>query len=151
MDRDEGQDMSGQGAAPTPPLKRGISRREAVNYSLVALASAALGGSAVWLARRSVHDAATTGLLEIFKKDAPTGELWEAWKRRGWDSQGGKGRSQVQDKSGNPKCQPFVVDKYWTLPVGKHFVDSGDRSGHRTVKCAGNTQGGNDLRPPGMG
>ena len=87
MDR-EGQDVSSGNAAPTPPSKRGMSRREAVNYSLVSLASAALGGSAVWLARRSAHDAATTGLLEIFKKDAPTGELWEAWKRRGWVKEG---------------------------------------------------------------
>ena len=88
MDRNEGQNVSGQGAAPMPPSKRGISRREAVNYSLVALASGALGGSAVWLARRSARDAATTGLLEIFKNDAPTGELWEAWKRRGWVKEG---------------------------------------------------------------
>ncbi|MBI5396703.1 MAG: AmmeMemoRadiSam system radical SAM enzyme [Verrucomicrobia bacterium] len=80
--------MSGQGAAPTPPTTRGFSRREAINYTLVALASAAGGGSAVWLARRSARDAVTTGLLEIFKKDAPTGELWEAWKRRGWVKEG---------------------------------------------------------------
>ena len=39
----------------TSPLRRPVSRREAINYCLVGLASAACGGSMVWLLRNAMR------------------------------------------------------------------------------------------------
>jgi pyruvate formate lyase activating enzyme len=88
MVRKTGQDVAGgasaDDAAAASRFNRGITRRAAINYALTALAGAAGGGSLVWMAWRSARDAKTTGLLEIFKGDAPTGPFLEAWKQRGW-------------------------------------------------------------------
>ena len=73
---------------PSAQGKRGLTRREAINRTVVGLACAAGGGAVVTLMSRIARDARTTGLLEIFKNDAPTGRLWEAWKQRGWVKEG---------------------------------------------------------------
>ncbi len=58
-----------------------FAARDAMKYSAAGLACLACGGSAVFfLARRSKADAADT----VFKGDAPSGKLWELWRKRGW-------------------------------------------------------------------
>jgi pyruvate formate lyase activating enzyme len=90
MDKETGHDVTAgiDTANPAGPGKRGCTRREAINRTLAGLAGAAGGGAVVALAARFARDARTTGTLEIFKNDAPTGPLWEAWKQRGWVKEG---------------------------------------------------------------
>jgi pyruvate formate lyase activating enzyme len=58
-----------------------LSRRTAVRYGLVGLSGAA-GVSALWWYLR--HAAAEATPAEIFRGDAPTGQLWDLWRQRGW-------------------------------------------------------------------
>ncbi len=59
-----------------------ISRRQAIGTGTMGLASFAISDPVKtfmnWLASFAAPD---TG---VFKKDAPVGELWELWKKRGW-------------------------------------------------------------------
>lgn len=59
---------------------RRLSRRHALRYGAAGLAGAAGVGSLWWYLLHA-GDAAPA---EIFKGDAPTGQLWEQWRARGW-------------------------------------------------------------------
>jgi pyruvate formate lyase activating enzyme len=53
---------------------------------LIGLACAAGGGSLIWsLVKAARSDAEISG---IFKGDAPTGKVWDAWVQRGWVKEG---------------------------------------------------------------
>ena len=86
MDQDEipqvnDHDTAGTPETETPARRSGISRRQVIRYGAGGLASLSLGGAAAWYFRDLTERAAAA---EVFKNDAPKGELWEAWKRRGW-------------------------------------------------------------------
>jgi pyruvate formate lyase activating enzyme len=72
------------GVTPASAGRKGISRREAINYCLVGLAGAAGGGAAVWMLRNAMRP--NPGA--VFSGDAPTGELWRLWQQRGWVKEG---------------------------------------------------------------
>jgi len=57
-----------------------ISRRTIVKYGAVAVASISGVCAATWHVMRS----AAASAASIFKRDAPSGELWDQWKQRGW-------------------------------------------------------------------
>jgi len=81
----EGQDevLSSQGAPGTggPVLARPITRREAIKYGLLGLAGlSSLGTAVCYLAGCAGSEPAATGI----SGDAPTGEVWDLWQRRGW-------------------------------------------------------------------
>ncbi len=91
MDQETGQEVTAGGGGAQAPAGGGrgrLTRREAINRALVGLAGAAGGGAVVALAARLARDSGTAGRLEVFKGDAPGGELWEAWQRRGWAREG---------------------------------------------------------------
>lgn len=57
------------------------SRRDLLRYGVVGLVGlSACGAAAYYLARRSGALPPT----EVFRQDAPQGELWEQWQARGW-------------------------------------------------------------------
>ena len=58
-----------------------LSRRSLLKLGAAGAACAAGGGSLAWYLSTRVQ-AATAA--EVFKDDAPQGELWEQWKKRGW-------------------------------------------------------------------
>jgi len=62
-------------------LEKRLSRRQAIKYGAVGLASLAGVGS---LAYYVVRSARSEGAVSVFKNDAPRGEKWELWKKRGW-------------------------------------------------------------------
>ena len=75
MDRQTNEKLIAPAAKPA-----GISRRSILKYGAIALASVSGVCAATWyVMRRAAATAAG-----IFKKDAPSGELWAQWKRRGW-------------------------------------------------------------------
>jgi len=70
----------------SPPARAGSSgprpsRRGAMKLGLCAAGTAAAAGAMGWHVYRSVR---LEGAAEVFKDDAPAGELWRLWKRRGW-------------------------------------------------------------------
>jgi len=72
MDRQTNEKLT----APTA----GISRRSVVKYGAIALASISGVCAATWhVMRRAAVSAAS-----VFKRDAPSGKLWEQWKQRRW-------------------------------------------------------------------
>ena len=66
----------------TAPVAKatGISRRSVVKYGAIALASISGVCAATW----HVMQRAAVSAASVFKRDAPSGELWEQWKRRRW-------------------------------------------------------------------
>jgi pyruvate formate lyase activating enzyme len=85
MDQEQKQKVQLDERPHPNPLPKGegtsFSRRDALKYGAAGLACLACGGSAVfYLARRCKADATNT----VFKGDAPSGELWDLWKKRGW-------------------------------------------------------------------
>ena len=68
----------------TPVARKGITRREAINYCLVAAAGVAGGGAASWMVRNAMRP--NPG--DVFPGDAPTDEQWRLWQQRGWVKEG---------------------------------------------------------------
>jgi len=75
MDRQPEQNMTGREA--------GLTRRKVLRYALSGLGIAAGAGAAAMYLKRAA-DPVAADVLEVFRNDAPTGQLWEDWKRRGW-------------------------------------------------------------------
>ena len=63
----------------SPPAA--LSRRRMLQYGAAGLASVSCGGGLLWYFSSRIQ-AATAA--EVFKNDAPTGDVWELWKKRGW-------------------------------------------------------------------
>lgn len=59
----------------------GITRRELLRYGALGLGAAAIAGGG-FLYVRSVSEAVAAAA--VFKNDAPQGELWDLWQKRGW-------------------------------------------------------------------
>ena len=75
MDRQTNEEMIARAAKPA-----GISRRSVLKYGAIALASVSGVCAATWhVMRRAAASAAG-----VFKKDAPSGELWTQWQGRRW-------------------------------------------------------------------
>ena len=79
--------------------KKKITRRNALKYGVVGVGGLVAGGYfARHLFRPAVRaEVATT----VFRNDAPSGALWEAWKKRGWVKEGRhylRGETNVQCK-----------------------------------------------------
>ena len=72
---------AGAAARQRPGPGGQITRRQAMKCALVGGAGLAAGG---WLARFLLGSAQTAQAADVFKDDAPTGDLWAAWKKRGW-------------------------------------------------------------------
>jgi len=68
----------------TPAARKGITRREAINYCLVAAAGVAGGGATAWMVRNAMQP--NPGA--VFPGDAPAGEQWHLWQQRGWVKEG---------------------------------------------------------------
>jgi pyruvate formate lyase activating enzyme len=66
---------------PKRSLSKGLSRREALKLGLTGLACAACGGGVVYYVGRRLPSVGSAG---VFSGDAPSGELWELWQKRGW-------------------------------------------------------------------
>ncbi|NQT84080.1 AmmeMemoRadiSam system radical SAM enzyme [bacterium] len=62
-------------------LEKGVNRRQAIKYGIIGLAGLAGVGSTAYYVLRSAR---LEGTASVFKNDAPKGELWELWKKRGW-------------------------------------------------------------------
>ena len=71
-------------AGVTRAGRKGITRREAINYCLVAAAGVAGGGAATWMVRNAMR----RNPGDVFPGDAPTGEQWRLWQQRGWVKEG---------------------------------------------------------------
>jgi len=65
---------------PAAPAAR-ASRRQFVKVGVCGLAGLAAAGGAAYYLRRRVESLPSA---EVFKGDAPQGELWRAWQARGW-------------------------------------------------------------------
>jgi len=76
------QNLSPTSPPPEPTL-RPVRRRRVLRAALAGVGGACLaGGAGVYFTRRVRHSAAD--VCEVFKNDAPTGELWRQWQARGW-------------------------------------------------------------------
>jgi pyruvate formate lyase activating enzyme len=62
-------------------LVRHLTRRQAVVCGIVGLAGTAAAGS---LLQKLFQLGESEAPAEVFKGDAPKGELWELWQKRGW-------------------------------------------------------------------
>lgn len=69
---------------PEQPL-RSLTRREAIQYGLAGVAGVGLIGAVAWQMVRAARAMSVSG---VFKGDAPAGELWELWQKRGWAREG---------------------------------------------------------------
>jgi len=83
MDQKENENLSNQKDSPRGMslLENDVNRRQAIKYGLIGLAGLAGVGSMAYYVTRSAR---TEGAVNVFKNDAPKGELWELWKKRGW-------------------------------------------------------------------
>ena len=87
----EGQGVRVRGDSPSPrpsPGGRGrpddgcfVSRRQVLRYGAAGLACAGGAGALAWYFSSRAR-AATAA--EVFPHDAPSGQLWELWQKRGW-------------------------------------------------------------------
>ncbi len=78
----------------SPQPRKNLSRRRFLKYGACGLACVGGGAGVCWLVRRggpiveAIKEAAVAAVsadsADVFKGDAPQGELWEAWQRRGW-------------------------------------------------------------------
>ena len=69
------------GSGRNPPRAGAVSRRMAIGLGAAGVAGIAGGASLLdWLSQWREAEAPA----DIFKGDAPKGELWELWRRRGW-------------------------------------------------------------------
>ena len=71
----------GMDQEPQEGLPRRLSRREALKFGLGGLACAACGGAGIYYVAQRLRSA---GSADVFKGDAPAGELWELWQKQGW-------------------------------------------------------------------
>lgn len=62
-------------------LEKEVNRRQAIRYGIIGLAGLTGAGYA---ASYLGGCARSEGTVSVFKNDAPAGELWELWKKRGW-------------------------------------------------------------------
>jgi pyruvate formate lyase activating enzyme len=67
---------------PQQELSTGFSRREALKLGLGGLACAACGGAVVYYVSGRVQSAGSSS--GVFKGDAPSGKLWDQWRKQGW-------------------------------------------------------------------
>ena len=88
MDQDQSQQVND---AEIPVAEIGVpasktSRRRLLKYGVLGAAGLSLGGvgvcAAAWCYLRRFSRAAAS--VTVFKNDAPKGELWKLWKKRGW-------------------------------------------------------------------
>ena len=63
---------------------RRMSRRRMLACGVAASAVISGAGLAVYYAVSRAVQSIKEGLVEVFKNDAPTGELWRKWQARGW-------------------------------------------------------------------
>ena len=66
---------------PHKTLSTGHTRREALKLGLAGMACAACGASGVYYVAQRMR---STPLADVFKHDAPSGELWDQWQKQGW-------------------------------------------------------------------
>ncbi len=66
---------------PQRSLPTGFSRRKALKFGLTGLACAACGGAAIHYFAQRLQAAGSIG---VFPRDAPSGKLWELWRKHGW-------------------------------------------------------------------
>ena len=71
-----GEDVAADAAAP-----QGVSRRSFFQQGLTGACAAALVSGGVWW---GVRQAGRLGSAGVFKGDAPSEAVWEAWRSRGW-------------------------------------------------------------------
>jgi len=72
---------SREGRSSKSLLDKRLTRRQAIKYGAIGAAAVAGVGSMAYYVLRSAQKERTAS---IFKNDAPRGELWELWKKRGW-------------------------------------------------------------------
>ena len=75
------QDNPGSVVPPRGADAAHLSRRQAIRLGVAGLAGLGGVGSLVWHYLRTADRANPSG---IFTGSAPTGELWDLWKKRGW-------------------------------------------------------------------
>jgi pyruvate formate lyase activating enzyme len=71
-------------AAGAGASSRRLSRRRFLAHGLIAAGALAGGGGLVRYLLRRGGTPIGADVAEVFRGDAPTGALWEAWRRRGW-------------------------------------------------------------------
>lgn len=65
------------------------TRRQILKYGICGLAGLGAAGAAYCMWRRARHVIADAALAtDVFKNDAPKGELWKRWNDRGWVKEG---------------------------------------------------------------
>jgi len=64
-----------------PLWRKKFTRRDAIKYGIAGLAGLTGAGSLAFYLMRTAE---AQRIPEVFKGDAPKGELWELWKKRGW-------------------------------------------------------------------
>ena len=74
-------DQTGSDGVGTPLRGAPMTRRQALACGAVGLAGLTGAGSFLSLFRRWKEDATPA---DVFKGQAPTGELWDLWRQRGW-------------------------------------------------------------------
>ena len=96
MDRETTEDLTmAEGDGPEPaaaaqqPAGRGMTRRRALKYALAGVAGAGGVGvlaHVVWRVAERLRRTGWSGApsAEVFENDAPTGRVWELWRKRGW-------------------------------------------------------------------
>jgi pyruvate formate lyase activating enzyme len=65
--------------------ERGLTRREAIQRGLAGAAMVGVVGAVAWRMMQAARDMGVSG---VFKGDAPAGELWALWQKRGWAKEG---------------------------------------------------------------
>ena len=83
MDQKENQGVNKISSSPRSGsvLEKGVNRRQAIKYGVIGLAGLAGVGS---MAYHVINSVRAERPASVFKNDAPKGELWELWKKRGW-------------------------------------------------------------------
>jgi len=76
-----GEDEQKRTAGGAGARARFLTRRQAVAYGVVGLAGTAAAGS---LLQKLLKLGESEAPADVFKGDAPKGELWDLWQQRGW-------------------------------------------------------------------
>lgn len=86
MDWEKENALTPEPETPVQLASPRITRRQALGYGFACLAGAAATGmiARTLLRAESGQAAVGEGLSGVFRGDAPSGALWEAWRKRGW-------------------------------------------------------------------
>lgn len=81
MDQKTNNRMTKPNPSSSTFFEKEVSRRGAIKYGIAGLAGLAGAG---YIGYHVIRSLPSEGTATVFKNDAPRGDLWQLWKKRGW-------------------------------------------------------------------